>query len=105
MAREDAPLFLKIDVNYNDISNAYFAKRRARQGTGSYEGWAANCPISQAVKRQVGGTSIQTSLDGVYVDGIRYVAPSVSAYIKNVDATIDNTTAGIEPQTFYLKRA
>lgn len=96
----DLPLFLKVDVTGNDIINAYYAKRQANRS------WARSCPISTAITRQLGTTDVITNLGGVSIDGINYEASqAVKDYIKNVDSRIDRTTGGINPQTFYLKRA
>jgi len=92
------PLFLKIDVRDDDIANAYFAKRR------NLRPWAQSCPISTAITRQLGTQNVTTNHESVTIDGERYEASkAVKDYINQVDSVIDNTTAGIRPQTFYLK--
>lgn len=92
------PLFLKIDVQPDDIANAYFAKRR------NLRPWAQSCPISTAITRQLGTQDVTTNHDAVTIQGERYEASkAVRDYINQVDSVIDKTTSGIPAQTFYLK--
>ena len=92
------PLFLKIDVSNDDIVNAFFNKRRGLRT------WAASCPISTAISRQLGTQDVSTNHGGVFIDGEQYESsPAVKDYINLVDRVIDKTTEGIPSQTFYLK--